>query len=232
MAKTCFFIGPIGDEKSRIRKWSDQVLKYIVLPVVKELGYEDPIRSDLIPKSGSISFEIMRHLVEDNLVVADLSESNPNVFYELAIRHVLQKPVVHIVRDGYKLPFDVRDIRVIPVKIDNLDFAEHARREIRSQIISLEQDEVTVLPHILQIHHLKDVFDSSQPDSEKETLLNLLEQLENIRLGLGEVKNELFDLNSELNSKIHESPSFSPFVEKRLAKAETVSKQASKKKKK
>jgi len=232
MTKTCFFIGPIGDEKSRIRKWSDLVLKYIVSPVVKELGYEDPARSDLIPKSGSISFEIMRHLVDDDLVVADLTESNPNVFYELAIRHVLQKPAIHIVRDGYKLPFDVRDIRVIPVKIDNLDFAENTRQELKSQIISTEKDGVTILPHILQIHQLKGVFDSSQPDGEKQTLLNLLEQLENIRLGLGEVKNELFDLNSELTNKIHENPTFSSFVEKRLAKAETISKQASKKKKK
>jgi hypothetical protein len=231
MAKNCFFIGPIGDAKSRIRKWSDQVLKYIVLPVVNELGYEDPIRSDLIPRSGSISFEIMRHLVEDDLVVADLTESNPNVFYELAICHILQKPVVHIVRDGYKLPFDVRDIRVISVKIDNLDFAEKTRREIKSQIISIEKDGVPPLPHILQIRQLKDVFESSQPESEKQTLLNLLEQLENIRFGLGEVKNELFDLNSELNTKTHESPSFSPFVERRLAKAETINKQASKRKK-
>ncbi len=231
MKKTCFFIGPIGDDKTPIRDWSDQVLKYIITPVVTELEYESPKRSDLIPRPGSISFEIMRSLVEDTLVIADLTEGNPNVFYELAIRHALQKPVVHIIRKGDKIPFDVRDIRVIPVRIDDLREAESARQELKSQIFSSEEDGITAIPYIVQIHQLKGVFDSSKSDAEKETLLNLLEKLENIHFSLGDVKNELVVLNGQLNNTKREGSTSSTFIEKRLAKAELVKIQKEKKKK-
>jgi hypothetical protein len=232
MKKTCFFIGPIGDDKTPIRDWSDQVLKYIVTPVVAELAYDNPRRSDLIARTGSISFEIMKRLVEDTLVIADLTESNPNVFYELAIRHALQKPVVHLIRKGDKIPFDLRDIRVIPVRIDDLREAESARQELKSQIVSSEEEGTTLIPYIAQIQQLKGVFESSKSDVEKETLLHLLERLENIQLSLGDVKNELVDLNSQFNNNVkREGPISSTFVEKRLAKAELVKKQRGKKKK-
>lgn len=231
MKKTCFFIGPIGEDDTPIRDWSDQVLKYIVTPVVTELEYENPKRSDLIARTGSISFEIMKRLVEDTLVIADLTEGNPNVFYELAIRHALQKPVVHLIRKGDKIPFDVRDIRVITVRIDDLREAESARQELKSQIVSAESEGATVIPYIAQVQQLKGVFESSKSDAEKETLLHLLERLENIHLNLGDVKNELVILNSQFNNAKREGSTSSTFVEKRLAKAELVKKQKEKKKK-
>src|SRR5258706_2151724 len=134
MTKTCFFIGPIGDENSPMRDWSDIVLKYIIAPTVLELGYEIPKRSDMIQSVGSITFGIMKHLVDDDLVIADLTAGNPNVFYELAIRHVINKPVVHLIRLGDKIPFDVSDIRVISLRVDDLSAAEKARKQLKQVI--------------------------------------------------------------------------------------------------
>jgi len=231
MKKTCFFIGPIGGDKTPIRDWSDQILNYIVTPVVTELKYENPKRSDLIARTGSISFEIMKRLVEDTLVIADLTDGNPNVFYELAIRHALQKPVVHLIRKGDKIPFDVRDIRVISVSINDLREAESARQELRLQILSTEEEGITSIPYIEQVQQLKGVFDSSKTDVEKETLLHLLERLENIHLSISDVKGELIMLNSQFFSPGRESPAASTFIEKRLAKAELVKSQREKRKK-
>jgi hypothetical protein len=86
MKKSCFFIGPIGSVDSDIRNWSDEILDYIIAPVVKELGYSKPVRADKITGEPSISFAIMKHIVSDDLVIADLTSGNPNAFYELAIR--------------------------------------------------------------------------------------------------------------------------------------------------
>jgi len=219
MKKKCFFIGPIGEEKSDIRDWSDQVLNHIVSPVVLELDYEDPKRSDLIPKSGSISFEIMQHLIDDDLVIADLTNGNPNVFYELAIRHILQKPVIHLIRHGDRIPFDVHDIRVIPIRVDNLDAAEKAKKQLKSLIHTTELDGKTVIPHILQIHQLKDVLESPKSDKEKEDLVNLLGQLDKIRQSIGEVKSELVDLNGFL---IREKSEPTSFEKKKIEKAEFI----------
>src|SRR5918992_620737 len=76
------------------------------------LGY-DPIRADKISEPGIITNQIIRRVLKSPLVIADLTESNPNVFYELAIRHMVRQPVVHIIDERHKLPFDLAGIRII-----------------------------------------------------------------------------------------------------------------------
>jgi hypothetical protein len=87
--KTAFIIAPIGDEKSETRKRSDQILKYIIEPVVSDLGFE-PVRADKIAKPGMITTQIIEHIISDALVIADLTDHNPNVMYELALRHAIK----------------------------------------------------------------------------------------------------------------------------------------------
>ncbi len=49
------------------------------------------------------------------MVIADLTGANPNVYYELAIRHAVKKPIIQLISKGEKLPFDVGDMRTIPI---------------------------------------------------------------------------------------------------------------------
>ena len=84
--KICFFVAPIGDEGTATRERSDDVRDYIVKPVVEACGYGEPIRADQIGRQGIISTQIIEHLLVDDMVVADLTDSNANVLYELAIR--------------------------------------------------------------------------------------------------------------------------------------------------
>ncbi len=95
--KTCFVIAPIGDPDSDIRRRSDQILKHIIKPAVGKCGY-DAIRADQISEPGMITHQVIEHVVGDPLVVADLTGQNPNVFYELAIRHAIRKPFVPLIR--------------------------------------------------------------------------------------------------------------------------------------
>jgi hypothetical protein len=232
MKKTCFFIGPIGNAKTPTRDWSDQVLEYIITPAVTELGYEAPKRADQIPGLGSITFEIMRRLVEDDLVVADLTEGNPNAFYELAIRHALKKPVIHIIREGEKIPFDVRDIPVISVRIDNLREAEKVKQDLKLNIQAVESSDSFVIPYIDRIDQLKQVFESPRSNAEKENLINILERLDNIRFSINDLKIDLATLLKQTTYTRADGPSTSTFVDKRLAKTELIKKQQNKNKKK
>ena len=93
--KTCFAIAPIGEAASDTRRRSDQVMRHLVRPVVEPLGYK-AIRADEIDKLGIITSQVLNHVVEDDLVIADLTERNPNVFYELAIRHAISRPFVQM----------------------------------------------------------------------------------------------------------------------------------------
>lgn len=137
--KICFVIAPIGDEESDIRRRSDQVFNHIIEKAAKECKYET-IRADKLSKPGIITHQIIQHLINDPLVIADLTGKNPNVFYELAIRHATKKPTVQIIQTGESIPFDVAATRIIKVNYQDLDSAENCRKELIDQIHSVEDD--------------------------------------------------------------------------------------------
>lgn len=108
----CFVISPIGEPGGAERRRADEVLTHIIKRALSD-RYE-VVRSDSIEQPGSIKTSLLKHVVEDPLVVADLTGQNPNVFYELAVRHATRKPIIHISEDPpAALPFDVNDVRVI-----------------------------------------------------------------------------------------------------------------------
>ena len=134
--KICFVIAPIGKPESDIRNRSDQVLKHIIRPAVEACGYK-AVRADEIAEPGIITNQIIRHVVDDPLVIADLTGQNANVFYELAIRHACRRPLVQIIDKVKDIPFDLSVMRTIQVDHQNLDSVEEAKTEIRRQIQSL-----------------------------------------------------------------------------------------------
>jgi len=115
---TCFYISPIGKEGSNERKHSDLFLNSIIEPALKEFGLK-VVRADKIGEAGMITSQILEHILKSKLVIVDLSFHNPNAFYELAIRHACKLPIVQIIQKSDVIPFDVNQIRTIP--IDNTD---------------------------------------------------------------------------------------------------------------
>ncbi len=62
-----------------------------------------------------ITGQILEHLFRARLAVADLSFGNPNVFYELCLRHAAKLPTVQIIRKADRIPFDVDQVRTISI---------------------------------------------------------------------------------------------------------------------
>lgn len=114
----CFYITPIGDEDSEQRKHSDLFLSSLVEPAVSELNLQ-VVRADQIGQQGLITAQIIEHIRCSRLVIVDLSFLNPNVFYEMALRHACKLPIVHLIRKTDQIPFDVSQSRCII--IDNTD---------------------------------------------------------------------------------------------------------------
>jgi hypothetical protein len=79
-------VGPVGEDESDIRTRSDQILRYVVQPIANEKGYE-VVRGDEIGVPGNITAQVLQEIATADLVIADLTYHNPNVFYELALRH-------------------------------------------------------------------------------------------------------------------------------------------------
>jgi hypothetical protein len=137
--RVCFVIAPIGEEHSEVRRRSDQVRAHVIAPAVSDCRYE-PIRADKISEPGLITSQVIQHLLEDALVVADLSGRNANVFYELAVRHAVRKPVVQLIQAGEPIPFDVAQSRTIQVDHHDPDSVARAKEELTTQIKAVEAD--------------------------------------------------------------------------------------------
>lgn len=110
----CFFIAPIGEDTSIERQHSDLFLEQIVEPVLSQFNLR-VIRADKINTAGTITSQIIEHIIKSKLVIADLSFHNPNVFYELSLRHAQNKPAIHLIRKSDKIPFDVNTFRTIEI---------------------------------------------------------------------------------------------------------------------
>ena len=147
---TCFYISPIGEDGSEARKHSDLFLGSIVEPAMEQFQLK-VIRADSIDKPGIITRQIIDYIMRSRLVIADLSFHNPNVFYELALRHALKLPIVQIIRASDKVPFDVNQMRTI--HIDTTDIyslvprIDSYRAEVANQVRrALEADHIVDTP--------------------------------------------------------------------------------------
>ena len=194
--KTCFVIAPIDDPDTPTRKWSDQVLRHIIRPAVEPLGYK-AIRADEIDKPGIITTQVLNQVVESELVIADLTERNPNVFYELAIRHAISKPFVQIIKKSEQLPFDVAQNRTVFVDLQDPDNVADSVKQITSQIESLESDPEDVDNPISVSINLQRLLQS--PDPEQRSLADVLSALSEIQ---GRISN-YGDVSSKFDSVLH-----------------------------
>ncbi|CDZ56044.1 hypothetical protein [Neorhizobium galegae] len=133
--ETCFVVGPIGEPDSTTRRHADWLLKGIIQPVFSEHFRQfDVVRSDTITAPGMIDVQMITHLIDADLVIADMSERNPNAFYEMGIRHMTQKPIVHMFAEGTIIPFDVAPYRAIKFSIDRFENLQTAKEELRATV--------------------------------------------------------------------------------------------------
>lgn len=114
---TCFVLMPFGKEGTEEHKKNKDIFENIITPAVKAANPDiECLRADMINKSGSIIKDIIGHLHKDEIVIADLSGRNANVFYELGVRQALSRRSILISRSIDDIPFDLRPYRVATYK--------------------------------------------------------------------------------------------------------------------
>jgi hypothetical protein len=134
--ETLFIISPIGNENSSERELANKLYEAIIKPVADNCGYH-ALRADHLIHAGEIPEQIYKELIESPMVIAVLTNSNPNVFYELAVRHLLKKPVVQICSKQYmeEIPFDVQHVKVLPYPdLDDPNSIKPYRKELAKHI--------------------------------------------------------------------------------------------------
>jgi hypothetical protein len=223
--KTCFVICPIGDEGTDIRKWSDLTFNYIIKPVAEKFGYKT-IRADHIKEPGMITSQIIDQLLESQLIIADLTNNNPNVFYELAIRHFTQKPYIQMIKSGQKIPFDIHGMRTVFFDID-LEHAEIAKVELSEQIESMVNGGFKAANPITLAQNysiIQKALQNGKHDFNEEGISKaILEAINEMTYSIAEIKRDVFSLkeskfltldnNDERKQKSAEAKMISKFIQ-------------------
>lgn len=145
--KTCFVVMGFG-EKTDFQTNPQRVLnlnktfEYIIQPAVEECGFEC-IRADKIIHSSVIDKPMYEHLLEADLVIADLSTSNANAIYELGVRHALRPHTTIVMAESnFKFPFDLSHLKML--------MYEHLGKEIGyGEVMRVKAELKTMIDHLL-----------------------------------------------------------------------------------
>lgn len=179
--RRCFFITPIGGSDSPVRRSTDGLIAAVLRPLCEELELDFYVAHE-IAAPGSITTQVIQHLVEDELVVANLTALNPNVMYELAVRHAKRLPVVIIAEESTVLPFDVSDQRTLFFRND-MAGVEELSSSLGLAIEAALADTNPDNPIYRAVKHIA----IQESASESDTTKFLARKLESIEEQLGQI---------------------------------------------
>jgi hypothetical protein len=156
--------------------------------VIEPLGY-DVRRADDLHDEGLITHQIIERLIEGELVIADLTGRNANVYYELAVRHAAQKPVVHLIEHGEPLPFDVANVRAVPFSLGDPDLLAEACVDLAKKVSAIESAKTPSPNPIHAALSLQSLRESDVPEAELAGA---------VLSGIADLRVELQNLSSRL----------------------------------
>jgi hypothetical protein len=115
----CFVIMPFGmkpDDAGRMIDF-DAIYREIISPAIVDVGF-DPMRADDEMSPGVIHNAMFERLVLSEYAIADLTIFNPNVYYELGVRHAVRPQSTVLISAGERLPFDIVHLRALLYALD------------------------------------------------------------------------------------------------------------------
>lgn len=179
---------PSGREAAE-QKWFKGWYEVVIKPAVQEASYE-PVLAAAEEQPGAINDEIRTHLAVDPMVVVDLGgtepeeDPNPNVMYELGIRHALGLPLVMLAWKGQRLPFDVSNQRVIMEDRDLIDL-DNNKKKLVSFIRAAEQGKY--YRPMEAVSRLATLEAASESLTEDSLLRALTQEIRDLRLAVNSV---------------------------------------------
>jgi hypothetical protein len=97
----------------------DRIFDDIIVPAIEKAGLR-PLRADQEMSGGLIHQAMFERLLACEYAIADLTTANPNVYYELGIRHAVRPwSTVLMCADKTRLPFDVEPLRALFYSLDD-----------------------------------------------------------------------------------------------------------------
>lgn len=179
MKKKCFVIMPISDLEGYASGHFGRVYEHIIKPAC-DLAELEPVRADDIMTTNYIALDIIKHIINSEMAICDLSGRNPNVLYELGIRQAFNLPVTLIKDQRTNRIFDIQGFRDVEydesLRIDNVQETIETLAEILKNTYE-NTHEINSLVSLLGIEPAK-VTSKTKISTETELLLNALSGLD------------------------------------------------------
>ncbi len=173
--KLCFVIMPFSKERK-------EVFTYGIAPACKQAGFE-AVRVDQLKGHFNINRKIIEHLFRSDVVIAEITDQNPNVFYEMGVAHSLGNKTIMIAQSAKDLPFDINNYRCL-IYEQSVEGLQHLQAQIIESLQELEkwsrspsnpvQDfkpEETFITNAIAENLRRQLNEAEQQLREKETLL-------------------------------------------------------------
>jgi len=93
-------------------KQYDLLFQQVLKPALESAGMQ-ALRADSVLDQHSVMRDVIEGIAKATLIVAEISQVNANVYYELGLAHALFKPTILLTQDVAKVPFDLKGYRVI-----------------------------------------------------------------------------------------------------------------------
>lgn len=133
--KDCFVIMPFSASVTHTEEEWTEIFEDLFAPIWSEFNVKCH-RANI--SRGSITRDIIEKLYTASVVFADLTDSNPNVMYELGVRHAFRKPSIMVKQKGTTIPFDVNDYNVFEYKNTSTGL-KNLKDHIKNAIDDIEQ---------------------------------------------------------------------------------------------
>lgn len=168
----CFVIMPFGG-------WFDNYYESIYRPAVEASGLAVK-RTDDLYRPGTIVNDIWSLTKKARILLADLTDKNPNVFYELGLAHALAKPVILVTDSMDDVPFDLRPLRVLEYNKNMPAWGDLLRADITKAAKELLASPLeAVLPTFLSVKPAKEGREVSEQD---KAILEIRQELESVQM--------------------------------------------------
>ncbi len=202
-----FVAMPFGKKKAKGKRYNidfDLIYNNAIKPAADKLSL-NILRADEENDSGIIHALMIERLVCTDIVIVDITNENPNVYYELGIRHCARPYSTILIYDKKtKIPFDIQPLRAIPYELENGIISESSAETLKNGIIERVKHSMQYgyrcdsLPFTLIENFPKTELESQnlsiyqEMHKQKNIFKNQIENINNIE----ELKNIITEINN------------------------------------
>lgn len=207
---TCFVIMPISDVETYDPGHFGRVYEFIIKPACKAAGFK-PVRADEVQVTNYIVVDILRKILDAEMVVCDLSARNSNVLYELGIRQAFNLPVT-LIRDS-RTPriFDIQGLRDLEydetLRIDKINSAVESLSTLLKNTSKLSEADVNSIIQLLGVKPAQ--VPSVEVSKDTSLLLNAISDISKRMSRLEDLSREEWP---EIDPAVHKRPNVPGFA--------------------